>query len=94
MNQSSASILPDAGGPYGAVKPGVIEIATGTGATVTPLAVHCKGTVELGRQLQHELPWPGCTLKLQAGAPIPASEVNLARCKASLDELSSRASPT
>lgn len=92
IRRSGASILilPDAGGPYGVVKPGIVELAAACGAPVLPLGVHCQGTLRLGRTLRHELPRPGCRLALRAGPLIPAAAVTKERCQAALDDLELR----
>jgi lysophospholipid acyltransferase (LPLAT)-like uncharacterized protein len=92
MKQSGASILllPDAGGPYGVVKPGVVELSAATGASVTPVGVRSEGTLKFGKTLQHELPWSGSTLESEVGPTLAPEEVNQARCQQELEALSAR----
>ena len=85
--QRSILLLPDSGGPYGVVKPGVVEIATACAASVWPLAIAQTGALELGKKLRHLLPLPGCHLDLRFGAPIPPESVTQQRCQDALDAL-------
>lgn len=84
---ASILLLPDAGGPYGVVKPGIVELAAACAAPVQPLGVRCQGTLRLGRTLRHELPRPGCRLTLRAGPLLPAAVVTRERCQAELEAL-------
>jgi hypothetical protein len=87
ISGDSILLLPDSGGPYKEVKPGVVEIATACQATVWPLTVYSQGAFPLGRTLRHYLPTPWCRLVVRLGAPIPPREVTLPRCQAALDAL-------
>jgi hypothetical protein len=60
-------VLPDAGGPYLRMKPGVLEIAARTRALVQPLAFRCRPSVTVGRRLRHVLPLPFATIDVHAG---------------------------
>lgn len=70
----SLLILPDAGGPYGQVKPGSLHVAKTLGARVQPLAVRARGAAVLGRDLRHLVPLPGCELEATCGEPLEPHE--------------------
>ena len=79
--------LPDAGGPYLRVKPGIVEIAVACDAVLQPFIVRSRGVAVVGRTLQHVVPLPFCSLEALPGEPIDPAAATVDRCQRSLDEL-------
>jgi lysophospholipid acyltransferase (LPLAT)-like uncharacterized protein len=80
-------LLSDAGGPYGQVKPGLLEIAAACDAPLVPLVVRARGAIEVGRVLRHVLPWPFCELDVVTGAALDGPARTLEACQSALDAL-------
>jgi lysophospholipid acyltransferase (LPLAT)-like uncharacterized protein len=81
----SIFLLPDAGGPYGKVKPGIVAIARACGVPVVPVRVRCDRAIVVGRRLRHVVPLPGATIDVDFGEPIPPDFIDTGRCQAALD---------
>lgn len=81
----SIFLLPDSGGPYGVVKPGIVAIARACGVPVVPVRVRCDRALVVGRTLRHVVPLPGSTIDIAFGDPIPPERVDQAACQAALD---------
>lgn len=79
--------LPDSGGPYGRMKPGIVEIARECDAILQPIAIQTRGTLTLGRTLRHVVPLPFCTLEAIAGDPLDGRTATAADCQCALDAL-------
>lgn len=84
-------MLPDAGGPYGKMKPGIIEIARSVSASLVPLALHATRAVEVGATLRHVVPLPFCEFVLSAGAELRGDALDVERCQAALEACFARA---
>jgi hypothetical protein len=82
----SIAILPDAGGPYGRVKPGMMQVAAEAGAWVQPFVVHVDRALVLGRRLRHVVPLPRAHVELRWGEPLPP-DAGAAACQAALEAL-------
>ena len=80
------AVLPDAGGPYGRVKPGLLQVAADCGAWIQPLVPRVRGAVRVGRTQRHVIPLPGCSIELQWGEPLPPGATP-EQCQRGLDAL-------
>ncbi|MGZ3429836.1 MAG: hypothetical protein ACXVCV_24465, partial [Polyangia bacterium] len=97
MRRSGRSIvnLPDSGGPYGIMKPGILEVARACDALVVPFVVDAHPALALGRTLRHVVPLPFARVTLRRTAPLADATVD--DCQRALDALeatgSSRRAP-
>jgi len=82
----SIVVLPDAGGPYGRVKPGVLRVAADCGAWVQPFVPRVRGAVVVGRTLRHVVPLPACSIEVVWGDPL-APGATAEACQRGLDAL-------
>jgi hypothetical protein len=80
------AVLPDAGGPYGRVKPGLLQVAADTGAWLQPLVPRVRGALQLGKRLRHVVPMPGCRIEVTWGEPL-APGATPEQCQRALDAL-------
>ena len=79
--------LPDSGGPYGVMKPGILEVARACDAWVVPFAVAARPSLTLGRTLRHVVPLPFARVVLARGEPIAAADATVEDCQRALDAL-------
>lgn len=86
-SQRSLLMLPDAGGPYGKVKPGVVEIARATEALVLPLSVRLDRAWRLGSSLNHVVPRPGAQARILVGDLLEGATVRVEDCQEALERL-------
>ncbi len=77
--------LPDSGGPYGVMKPGILEVARACDALVVPFAVEARPSLALGRTLRHVVPLPFARVTLRRAAPLAAATVD--DCQRAIDGL-------
>jgi lysophospholipid acyltransferase (LPLAT)-like uncharacterized protein len=78
--------LPDSGGPYGVMKPGILEVAKACDARLVPFQVEASPALSLGKTLRHVLPLPFCHLEVRRGPALdPDSSVET--CQHALDAL-------
>jgi hypothetical protein len=80
-------LLPDAGGPYGKAKPGIVEIARATGACVLPLSAQVDKAWVLGSTLNHLVPKPGARIRITVGEPLDGATLRVEDCQAALEHL-------
>jgi hypothetical protein len=81
-------MLPDAGGPYGKAKPGVVEIARAAEALVLPLSAQVDRAWVLGSSLSHVVPKPGARARILVGELLEGSALRVEDCQEALDRLS------
>lgn len=93
VRRSGRSIvnLPDSGGPYGAMKPGILEVVRACDALVVPFVVDVRPSLTLGRRLRHVVPLPFARVTLRRGAPLDAS-AGVDDCQRALDALAATGS--
>jgi len=77
--------LPDSGGPYGVMKPGILEVARACDARIVPFAVAAHPSLTLGRTLRHVVPLPFARVTLCCGAPLDAG-ATVDECQRAIDE--------
>jgi hypothetical protein len=82
----SIVVLPDSGGPYGRVKPGMMQVAAECGAWMQPFVVRARGAVVIGRATRHVVPLPRATLELCWGDPLPPG-ATVQQCQHAMDAL-------
>lgn len=83
----SVVVLPDSGGPYGRVKPGMMEVAAQCGAWMQPFVVRARGAMVVGRAARHVVPLPGARLVMRWGEPLPPG-ATAEQCQQAMDALS------
>ena len=81
--------LPDSGGPYGRMKPGILEVAAACDALLVPFVVDVRPSLSLGRRLRHVIPLPFATITLRRAAPLDAPSATVADCEQALASLAS-----
>lgn len=88
MRESGRSILnlPDSGGPYGRMKPGILEVARAANALIVPFVVLSKPNVTVGKTLKHALPLPFSTFECRRAAALD-STTSVEECQSALDTL-------
>ncbi|MGH7280376.1 MAG: hypothetical protein ACRELY_02545 [Polyangiaceae bacterium] len=78
--------LPDSGGPYGKMKPGILEVARECDAVVAPFIVAARGVARIGKTMQHVLPMPFAHLEVRRGALLDG-HATASDCQRELDAL-------
>jgi lysophospholipid acyltransferase (LPLAT)-like uncharacterized protein len=78
--------LPDSGGPYGKMKPGILEVARACEAVVVPFVVIAEGAATVGKKMKHVLPMPFARLEARRGALLDG-HATAADCQRELDAL-------
>lgn len=78
--------LPDSGGPYGRMKPGILEVARASNARLVPFLVTAAPALTLGKKLQHVIPLPACRLDVRRAPPLPGN-ATVEDCQRALDGL-------
>lgn len=80
--------LPDSGGPYGVVKPGILEVARACDALVVPFVVDAQRAVSIGKTLEHVLPLPFGRFDVRRG-PALDGNASSGDLQSALDALAS-----
>ncbi len=78
--------LPDSGGPYGVMKPGILEVARACNARIVPYQVTSTPTVTVGRTLAHVMPVPFSRLDVRRGPSLDGT-ATVDDCQRALDAL-------
>jgi hypothetical protein len=86
----SVVVLPDSGGPYGRVKPGMMQVAAECGAWMQPFVVRARGAAVVGRAVRHVVPLPRAELVVRWGEPLPPG-ATAEQCQRCLDALGEEA---
>ena len=84
-------LIPDSGGPYGRVKPGVAEIARDAEALLVPLAIRGRRILTLKWPWRYRFPLPFCSLVVYNGTPLDGRNTSVDECQKALEELEERA---
>ncbi len=84
------ALVPDAGGPYGRIKPGLAEIANAVDAWVIPVVVRAQGRFNLPRPWRYGFPLPFCSVDVYAGEPFEGNAATVDRYQHALDALETR----
>ncbi len=92
INESKRNIglIPDAGGPYRRVKPGIAAIARATGAWVVPLITNGRPSLTIRWPVHFTFPLPFSSVTVFNGEPLDGSTVTLEECQAALEEVEAR----
>ena len=88
------AVMADAGGPYGRVKSGIVEVAASTNALLVPFVLTGRRILELERPRRYRVPLPFCQLTFHSGEPLDGRAASLGQCQDALDRLESEASAT
>lgn len=84
-------LFPDAGGPYGRVKPGLAEIAAATNALVVPLVTRCRPVVMLRWPRRYRFPLLFSSLVVYNGAPLDGPRTSTDEFQKAMEELEDHA---
>lgn len=85
-------LIPDAGGPYRRVKPGITEIARATNALVVPLVPAARGTLTAHWPKRFRFPLPFCSVTVHTGTPLDPANLTAEECQAALESVEREAS--
>ncbi len=80
-------LFPDAGGPYGRIKPGIAEIAHATNALVVPMIARGRPILMLKWPWRYGFPLPFCSVVVFNGQPLDGRTTTLEECQTALEEL-------
>jgi lysophospholipid acyltransferase (LPLAT)-like uncharacterized protein len=80
--------LPDSGGPYGKMKPGILEVARACNAVIVPFQVSASRALRIGQTLQHVLPLPFAHISACRGETL-GDRATVEDCQSALDSLAS-----
>jgi hypothetical protein len=83
----SVLLLPDSGGPYFRLKPGMLEIARAGDAWLVPFDLALTPAPRVGGAMQHVVPVPFARIEIATGAPIDPQATSLAACEEALRAL-------
>lgn len=78
--------LPDSGGPYGVMKPGILEVARACDARIVPFQVTATRALAVGRTMKHVVPLPWCRLEVRRREPLEP-DATVDDCQRALDAL-------
>lgn len=87
VERRGVMIFPDSGGPYGILKPGMLEIARRAQAELVPFVVHTRGAPSVGRRMRHRVPLPFCRVELEFGEALLPESTTLDACARALEHL-------
>ena len=88
--QAVIVLFPDAGGPDGRVKPGIVEVARATGARLVPIAVHAHPVIRIPGPRRYLLPLPFARVVAHYGDPLDGGRCTVADCERALGLLEQR----
>ncbi len=77
-------VLPDAGGPYGRVKTGILRVAADCEAWVQSFVVRASRALVVGRVLRHVVPLPRSSIEIRWTEPLPPG-AGVEPCQGALD---------
>ena len=80
-------LFPDSGGPYGVIKPGIVEIARALDMHAIPIVLRSDPELRLGARMRHQLPSPFATIELAHGPAIAPAQIDVERLHAALERL-------
>lgn len=80
-------LIPDAGGPYRRIKPGIAEIARATNALVVPVVPNGRPSFTIRWPKPFRFPLPFSSVVVHHGAPLDGSTVTVETCQIALEAL-------
>jgi len=83
-------LLPDAGGPEGEMRPGIVEVARATNSLLVPLAVTARPVATLRVPQRLFLPLPFSSVSAYWDEPIAGDEATVNGCRTALERLEAR----
>ncbi len=84
-------LFPDAGGPDGQIRPGMLEVARSSGALLVPLAWHARPLLVIGWRRRFYLPLPYSRITFYYGQPLDGATTTADECRQALDNLEQHA---
>jgi hypothetical protein len=84
-------LIPDAGGPYGTLKPGILRIARATRSHLLPVAVRADPSLLQRQPARYVIPLPLAHVKVHTGTPLDGSTVTPEEAHAALEALDRQA---
>jgi hypothetical protein len=79
--------LPDSGGPYGVVKPGILEVARACNAWLAPFQVTVEPALHVGKTLRHVIPLPFSRVEVRRGPLLDGATATVDECQRAMDAL-------
>ena len=80
-------LIPDAGGPYRKIKPGIVDIARATNALVVPVITLGRPALTVPWPKRYHLPLPFFSLVVYSGTPLDGSTTTVPECQHALEAL-------
>ncbi|MDE2236154.1 MAG: hypothetical protein KGK44_11510 [Gammaproteobacteria bacterium] len=84
-------LYPDAGGPDGQIRPGMLETARAAGALLVPMAWHARPVLVVGWRRRFYLPLPYSRITFYYGRPLDGATATADECRQALDNLQQHA---
>ncbi len=85
-------LFPDAGGPEGEIRPGIVEVARATNSLLVPMTVAGKPVVTVRAPQRLCVPLPFSKVNVYCDEPIAGREATVKRCQTALERLEARVS--
>ncbi len=83
-------LFPDAGGPEGEMRPGIVEVARATNSLLVPMAVTARPVATIRAPQRLCLPLPFSSVSAYWDEPIAGDEATVNRCRTALERLEAR----
>ena len=84
-------LFPDAGGPEGEMRPGIVEVARETNSLLVPMVVAARPMATVRAPQRLCLPLPFSSVSAYWDEPIAGDEATVNRCRTALERLEARA---
>jgi len=83
-------LFPDAGGPEGEMRPGILEVARATNSLLVPMAVTARPVATMRAPQRLCLPLPFSSVSAYWGEPIAGDKATANGCRMALERLEAR----
>ena len=80
-------IFADSAGPYGQLKPGMVEIAEATNALLVPVGLDVTPDIRVGHTWRHRLHIPAARVDVRVGQALEGTNATLAQAQQALEAL-------
>lgn len=87
------ALFPDAGGPDGRLRQGLIDVARETRAALLPIAAHVRPAFRVPSRRKYWLPVPFSRINVFYGEPLDGGQCSVQSCQAALDALEAHKRP-
>ena len=83
-------LFPDAGGPEGELRPGIVQVARETNSLLVPMVVTARPVVTMRAPQRLCMPLPFSRVRVHWDEPIAGEEATVTRCRTALERLETR----